>query len=179
MSLQAKKEGILRIIGMILIIISFPITIWFDFHAIPNVLTYIFEILTIILWLFIVLCFKLEVEAIIGNMERIFMPLLIYSIIMITSGATVTVDLVQSVSFIFIVVSSVMCLLCWHFSLSIYKREKKAYIGTGITFIIFTLLFRMQVLLMLIPLILFIAGFSLIILAEYTMKKKGMLNYIE
>jgi hypothetical protein len=185
MSLQAKKEGLLRLIGTALIIISFFPAIIFDLYVLLNTNSFIFDILTVVLWILIVVCFKLEIDAIVDNVEKIIMPLLIYSLIMITAGAALSRGALASVSFIFLSISNVLFILCWQFSLSIYKKEKLAYLITGFGYIVITLLLRINALTTYlccfagpIPFILFIIGFSLIIVAEYSMKKKGLLNYI-
>lgn len=179
MSLQAKKEGFLRLIGTILIIGGVALSIILDFYVLNKAPTYIFEILTIVLWLFIMVSFKLEIEDIVDNMEKIMMPLLIYSIVVITFGASLSNNSINSIVFIFSTLSSVLSLICWHFSLSIYKKEKKAFLITGIGYIIISLIIRLVIILTLVPFFIFVAGFVLIIYAENSMKKKGLLNYID
>ncbi len=185
MGLQASIERDLRIIGSLLIIISFGITIILDFSILNNIITFIFDILTIMIWFFIVISFKLEVEVIVEKVEKIIMPVLVYTIAMVTAGAASTTNSLFSVAFIFITISNIFCLLCWHFSLSIYKKEKIAFFVTGILYILITLILRLLLIVSPIPLTIFIVsllsfsiGFLLIIYAEYNMKKKGLLNYI-
>ena len=122
MGLQASKERNLRILGSFLIVVGFLVTIFLDFSVLNNIFAFIFDILTILIWLFIVISFKLEVEVIVEHSEKLIMPIIIYSIAMITAGAASSNNNLVAVSFILLIVSNIFCLLSWHFSLSIYKK---------------------------------------------------------
>ena len=178
MGLQASKERNLRILGSFLIVVGFLVTIFLDFSVLNNIFAFIFDILTILIWLFIVISFKLEVEVIVEHSEKLIMPIIIYSIAMITAGAASSNNNLVAVSFILLIVSNIFCLLSWHFSLSIYKKEKKVFLITSIGYIIITIIIRMIILWNLIPFLLFLIGFILIIYSENNMRKKGLLNYI-
>jgi hypothetical protein len=89
------------------------------------------------------------------------------------------------IKFVLIVSSNLLLIICWHFSLSIYKKKKLIFIfsGTGyciITFILWLANFVSYSFLVfiLIPLVLVLIGILLIVVAELSMKKKGLLNYI-
>ncbi len=185
MSIQAKKEGIVRLAGTVILLIGLFPAILFDYYIVNSIIAFYLDVIVTFCWFGVIICFKLEIEQVIDNITQIIMPLCILSLILITFGATLSINVLTPVSFIFLVISNVFLVLCWQFSLSIYKKEKLVYIITGLGYIVITLIFRMSTLLYnpccgggLLPLIIIIIGFTLIILAEYSMKRKGLLNYI-
>ena len=88
-------------------------------------------------------------------------------------------------SFIVITISNLFVISCWHFSFSIYKKEKILFIITGLGYILTTVSFKIYSLntqlglyIGSIPLFCVILGMCIILIAEARMKKKGLLNYI-
>lgn len=93
----------------------------------------------------------------------------------------------HSITFLFLIImiSNFLLLVCWHYSPSIYKREKLLSIIGGISYVlvysflkISTLISLFGLLTGLLPLLLLFLGFVLIFSTELIMKNKGLLNYV-
>ena len=77
MGIEAKKQGLLRILGMFLILIGFVIFLIIDFSILNNLLSYLFLIIIIIPWFLVIIFLKLEIEFIIEK-RRITLLILIF-----------------------------------------------------------------------------------------------------
>jgi hypothetical protein len=87
--------------------------------------------------------------------------------------------------FSMISISEILIIINWHFSLSIFKKEKLIFLISGILYCILTFIFSLSSLILqlglllgIAPLVLVVLGVLTIIIAEILMKKKGLLNYI-
>jgi len=125
---------------------------------------------------------KLEKEFFVDNMPKLFVILICYTVVLIIMGfiinaAESTVLLISGISIILII-------FCWHYALSIYKKEKLIFLLSGVIASILALVFKISILILYIGLfalasmLLIILGIIAVIFAELSMKKKGLLNYV-
>jgi hypothetical protein len=183
MSIQGKKEGIFRLTGTILIIISLAFSMIFNYFILNNSVLYLILILINVPPLILSILLKLELDVITKNsLKFIFTISTIFLSLIIV---TIFFHSILMIKFVLIVSSNLLLIICWHFSLSIYKKKKLIFIfsGTGYCIIIFILWLANFVsysflVFILIPLVLVLIGILLIVVAELSMKKKGLLNYI-
>lgn len=181
MSIRGKKEAFFRIIGSFLILLGFCLSIYFNFLALNNLFLYLASLLIIIPPFLTSIFLKLEQDAVVKNSTKI---LCVQAIVVITLNLIIlaTNSTLLSFRFIFIESSSLLLLSCWHFSLSIYIRNKVVFVISGIgSFALNIILWLNLEYLLIISVILILTlffGLLLIILAELIMKKKGLLNYI-
>lgn len=183
MSIQGKKEGICRLTGTTLIFISLALSIIFNFFILNNLILYLILILINLPPLILSILSKLELDVITKNSLKFLFTIstIVISLIIVT----IFFNSFLKIKFVLIVSSNLLLISCWHFSLSIYKKKKIIFIfsGTGYCILIFILCLANFVLysflvLILFPLLLVLIGIMLIIVAELSMKKKGLLNYI-
>ena len=183
MSIQGKKEGICRLTGTTLIFISLALSIIFNFFILNNLILYLILILINVPPLILSILLKLELDVITKNSLKFLFTIstIVISLIIVT----IFFNSFLMIKFVLIVNSNLLLTICWHFSLSIYKKKKIIFIfsGTGyciLSFIIWLANFVLHSILVLIlfPLVLVLIGIMLIIVAELSMKKKGLLNYI-
>ena len=186
MSILAKKENLLKIIGTVIILFGLLLSLIFDFFLLnSNFPSYIFIIITIIPILSLIMCFKLELNIIRNNPQKFFYISCCYLALMIIIGVILRPNGESILSFIIITISNLFLISCWHFSFSIYKKEKILFIVTGLGYILITVFFKVYSLnaqlglyIGLIPLFCVILGMCIILISEARMKKKGLLNYI-
>ncbi|MHA1724685.1 MAG: hypothetical protein ACTSXH_07560 [Promethearchaeota archaeon] len=185
MSIQAKKEGLLRYLGMGLILLGSILSIIVDTVILVPILHVALFIILTIAWLALIALLKLEVDFIIDNFFKIMLVLGIISVILIIIGSFSTTVVSFRTSFIFIVISNITLLMAWNYSLSIYKRQKLFSIIGIIFYLVITILYRYALVttstLLVVEIlanILVVVGLISIILGEGLMKKKKLLNYI-
>ncbi|MFX1337440.1 MAG: hypothetical protein ACFFDK_02395 [Promethearchaeota archaeon] len=180
-SIKGKKEGLLRVLGMVLILISVLATIIFDFFLL-DLTTYILAIVVFMAWFVLIVLLKLEKDFFVDNASKFFVGLGIFSAIIIIIAWMIGVSAL--LLFIMVIFSDILIIFCWHFALTIFKKKKVVFLIGGIGYCIITALFRvlsfiaLNLILGAAPLLLVILGICLIILAEFRMKKKGLLNYV-
>jgi len=180
-SIKGKKEGLLRVLGMVLILISVLASIIFDFFLL-DLIAYVITIIVLIPWFLLIVVLKLEKDFFVDNMSKLFIGLGIYSAIIIIIGSII--GLSATLLFIVAIISNILIIFCWHFALSIFKKEKIIFLIGGIGYSVLTAMFRvllfieLNLLLGIAPLLLLALGIILIIIAEMRMKKKGLLNYV-
>lgn len=180
-SIKGKKEGLLRVFGMVLILISILASIIFDFFIL-DLTMYILTLIVFIAWFVLIVLLKLEKDFFVDNTSKLFIVLGIFSAVIIIIAIMISVS--ASLLFIIIIISNILIIFCWHFALTIFKKEKLAFLIGGIGYCLLTAIFRillfiaMNLLLGISPLLLVALGIILIIIAEMRMKKKGLLNYV-
>ena len=179
MSLKAKRKTLLRIIGSIFILVGLILSI------IYNLILNMDPIQVIILitpWIFLSTSLKLEFSLAMNNKTMIILLFSIYTV-----GIYVLTIFWNPLNFInlFCIVDLTLALLvCWHFSLSIYRKQKIYFIMGGVIYIIITFFYRIHLgflycLELIIELILVSFGIILILFIEYILYRKGYLNYIQ
>jgi len=184
MSIKGKKEGIYRFLGSILLLISLVLGLLLGFLTLNNLLLSISLILITIPPFVLSILLKLEQDFFVNNAIKFLYLLLIEnivvnSIIFVFYNTSVALTTVITSSFI------ILILICWHFSLSIYKKNKIIFFICGVSYFILQFLILLGSIsvshLFIFNLTLLISvslGLFLIITAELIMKKKGWLNYI-
>jgi hypothetical protein len=183
MSIQGKKEGICRLIGTTLILIGFIFSIPFNYFILNNSLLYLLYILIGIPPFILSIFLKLEQDFIVKNSSKILLIVVTISITLIITAIFFSSFLM--IKFALIVSSNLLLVSCWHFSLSLYKKNKLIFIFSGLGYCIINLflwftnfVLNSLLVVILLPLFLALLGILLIIVAELSMKKKGLLNYI-
>ncbi len=183
MSIQGKKEGICRLTGTTLIFISLALSIIFNFFILNNLILYLILILINVPPLILSILLKLELDVITKNSLKFLFT--ISTIVICLIIVTIFFNSFLMIKFVLIVSSNLLLISCWHFSLSIYKKKKLIFIFSGLGYCIINLIlwfanFILNNLLVviLLPLFLALIGILLIFVAELSMKKKGLLNYI-
>ena len=179
MSLKAKRKTLIRIIGSIFILVGLILSIIYNLllNLIP-----ILVMLIIFPWIFFSTFLKLEFSLFVSNKNRIIIILIIYTI-----GIDLITVMWNSLNFLnlFCISSLILALLvCWHFSLSIYRKEKIYFIVGGLIYIIITISFRMRIeflyyIELIIEIIVVSFGIMMILVIEYLLYRKGYLNYIQ
>lgn len=177
MGIKAKGESLSRIIGMVLILIGLVLSIFLDFLVIINALLIILLILIETLWFIFSLFLKLEKNFFIEHAIKISIILSCFSIVLIILGIVFSTANSTFFLFVFKVISNLLIIICWHFCLSLYKKEKLIFFFSGTGYIIITLIYGITAFAV-IPLMLITLGIVIIIISEILMKKKGLLNYI-
>jgi len=94
------------------------------------------------------------------------------------------INTAESIVFLISGISIILIIFCWHYALSIYKKEKLIFLLSGVissilVFIKISIAILIIILLLAaISIILIILGIIAVIFAELRMKKKGLLNYV-
>ena len=183
MSIKAKKLSLIRLFGAALILISLFSSLFLDFFVLDNWLLFLFIIFFNIPWMILSFGLKFEMNYLRNNLLKISIILGILSIIIAIIG--IIIDLVTSTLFIVVLLSNFLLLICWHYSASIYKKEKVWAIIGGVSYAILTIIFILNILIYmfgiltgLIPILLLSSGIFLILSMELIMKRKGLLNYV-
>ena len=192
MSILGKKEGICRLKGSFLLLLVIFISISFDYFILNNSLLYLLFILICIPPFILSIFLKLEQDFIVKHSTKILaiIATIIISLIIIANF------FISSLMIIFALVfsSNLLLISCWHFSLSLYKKHRLIFIFSGLGYCIinlflwfayfilniftYSMLFYYLLVVILLPLLLALIGILLIFVAELSMKKKGLLNYI-
>jgi len=184
MSIKGKKEGIYRLLGSILLLISFVLALLLEFLTLNNPLLSITLILITVPPFVLSILLKLEQDFFVNNAKNILYLFIIENIVL---NSLIIAFYSASIALNAVITSGsyILLLICWHFSLSIYKRNKIIFFICGFSYFIIqflTLLSSFSVsqsfIINLILIIIVCFGLTLIISAELIMKKKGWLKYI-
>ena len=124
-SIKGKKEGLLRVLGMVLILISVLGSIVFDFFLL-DFTTYILTLVVFIAWFILIVLLKLEKDFFTDNASKFFIALGIFSVVMILIAIMIGVS--ASLLFIVVILSNILIIFCWHFALTIFKKEKLIFL---------------------------------------------------
>ncbi len=179
MSILAKKQGAMRLIGYGLLFLGAVFTLVFDLVLLNSCQLPFVTLSILIPWIFFIFCEKLQKELLMDNYLYWFLFLVIYTFGLFLMGIITCTSQFTLLPFIFLTTSNIMAWICWHISISIYKIRKLIFIISGIYYCVISLIFRIIPLnISILPLILIAGGMVIIIVAELIMKKKGLLNYI-
>lgn len=181
MSIHGKKESFFRLFGSFLILISFILSILFNILAINNLLYYLLVIIIVLPSFLMSVLLKLEQDIFVKNSQK-FLLLLTVIVVVINIIVFFSYNTLLISKFVLIECSDLLLICCWHFSLSLYKRQKLIFILSGLSsFVLNDILWLSLgeigvIIIFLMPTLLL--GLFLIISSELMMKKKGLLNYI-
>lgn len=180
-SIKGKKESLIRVLGMILILLGLFVLLILDYY-IFSIIIYLLVILIFIPWFILIVLLKLEKEFFVDNMPKLIVILLCYTVVLIIMGSII--NTAESIVFLISGISIILIIFCWHYALSIYKKEKLIFLLSGVISSILVFIkisiaiLIIALLLAAISIILIILGIIAVILAELRMKKKGLLNYV-
>ena len=186
-NIKAKKESLMRLLGMVLILFGLLITLVVDYiFVISNVTLYLLILCIVIPWFILIILLKLEIDFFVENTLIFYILLSIYSVVIIGIGFIFSTNIFSTLQFVMLAISDILLIFCWNFALSIYKKEKFIFLLTGIGYFIINPFFRVVEPLVFnfswivnhVPIVIVAFGMLLIIFAELRMKKKGLLNYI-
>ncbi len=184
MSIKGKKEGICRLLGSVLLLISLVLGLLLGLLRLNNLLLSTSLIIISIPPFVLSILLKFEQDFFVNNAKR-FLYLLLIEMIVVNSITFVFYNTSVALTTAITSSSIILLIICWHFSLSIYKKNKIIFFICGVSYILVNipiLLDSVSVshlfIINLILLVIFSLGLLLIISAELTMKKKGWLKYI-
>jgi len=181
MSIRGKKEGCCRLIGSFLLLLSFILSIFFSILALDEAILSLILIFIIIPPFLMSILLKLEQAFVVNNSTKLLILLAILVVVLNSVTLPINSDLLKT-RFVLLESSNLLLISCWHFSLSIYKRDKLIFVISGISsFILNIFLWFILKHLFIINIFLILTlflGLFLITSAELMMKKKGLLNYI-
>ncbi len=184
MSIEAKKQALMRILGSGILFLSAILITLFDIVALGCLSVTVIILATIIPWMVFFILLKLEKEMVVEFFLYFLVFLLIYTSGLVVIGQYTCISYAFTLNFVFIEVSYILIGFTWHYSLSLYKTKKIIFLICGVAYCIVTIIFRTTMFLEafewlgILPLLLTIVGMLLIIIAETMMRKKGFLNYI-
>ena len=184
MSIKGKKEGICRLLGSFLLLISLVLAMLLGFLTLNDLLLSITLILITIPPFVLSILLKLEQDFFVNNAKS-FLYLLLIEIFAVNSITFAFYNTSLALTTLITSSSIILLVICWHFSLSIYKKNKIIFFICGVSyfFVHFPLLLgsitaSYLFVINLILLVIISLGLILIISAELIMKKKGWLKYI-
>jgi len=184
MSIKGKKEGIYRLLGSFLLLISLVLAMLLGFLTLINPFLSITLILITIPPFVLSILLKLEQDFFVNNAKK-FLYLLLIEIIVVISITFAFYNISLALTTVITSSSNILLIICWHFSLSIYKKNKIIFLicGASYFFVHFLILLNSILVsyLFIIDIILLTTisiGLILIMAAELIMKKKGWLNYL-
>ena len=135
MSIQGKKEGIYRIVGSIIILISLILSIIFDYFILNNPLLYLFILLTVVPPFILSILIKLEQDFFVNNSSKLLLFLLLESAIF-SALIFAFIDTFLIVKYAMTTSSTLLLISSWHFSLSLYKKDKFIFVISGFGYFI-------------------------------------------
>jgi hypothetical protein len=185
MKIQIKKIGLIRFAGAFLILVGLFSSIFLDFFILDAWFVSLITIIIEIPWILLSIFIKLEINYFKENLKFISIVLYVFFIIFVIFGLFLSPNISTAIYFILILSSTFLLTACWHFSISIYKKEKIIAILGGIGYGIMSMFCRFIELGLLFgpitsltPVFLVSIGFILIIAIEYYMMRKGLLKYV-
>ncbi len=183
--IKSKAENTIRFSGLFLITTAIPLTIVSDIIQIEYILFLLIYIFSVIPWLCFYVAWKLTVNGVIERSQNIQIALLGYSIILFllpVSFIKIHFSRMDYLAWVFQILKVLSLLVCWNFSISIFKKRKVLFLFFGGLYCVLMVLFLLLSLelrvLSLLSLTLTIIGMCCISLSEYMMFRKGDLKYL-
>ena len=132
MSIHGKKEGIFRILGSFLILLSLILSILFNILAINDLLLYLLFFVVVFPLFLISVLLKLEQDIVVKNSAK-FLFLLVVGIIVINIIIFFYYSKLHIMRFVVTECSDLLLICCWHFSFSIkiFSRISEAILLFG------------------------------------------------
>lgn len=181
MLVHGKKGAFFRILGSFLILMSLILSTLFNILALNNFILYILLMCIILPSFLLSVVIKLEQGFFIKN-TILFLILIATETTIITFVVFFSFRSLVIMKFMLIESSNLLLIICWHFSLSLYRRLKILFALSGISFFVLIVILwigleePIVIILFITPTLL--SGLLFIIITEFRMKKKGLLNYI-
>ncbi|MFW9773790.1 MAG: hypothetical protein ACFFEO_16685, partial [Candidatus Thorarchaeota archaeon] len=131
---KGKKLSLIRLFGAFLILISLLSSLFLDSFILINWFLFLILLSFNLPWLILSISLKFEISFLRNNLLRISIILAIFSTVMAIYGILIS----HSITFLFLIImiSNFLLLVCWHYSPSIYKREKLLSIIGGISYVL-------------------------------------------
>ncbi len=181
MSIKAKGRATVRVIASLMILFGLILSIFLNIILVNDIIRNLIIIVIIIPWFLFSIMLKLELNFFVNNTKKVAIYLTIYSV----SVGFISIILSWSILVIVIIITflNLLLLLCWHFSLSIYKLKKLIFLVSGLGYIIGTFCMNLLIVSTIDDIIVFnifliFLGLILILAIEYHLRKIGYLNYI-
>lgn len=181
MSIKAKGRASLRVFASLVILVGLILSIFLNIMLVNDIIGNLIFIMIIIPWFLFSIVLKIELNFFINNIKKVAIGLTIYSV----SVEFISLILSWSIFATVIIITSLnlLLLLCWHFSLSIYKLKKQIFLVSGLGYIIGTFWMNLLIISTINDVIVFnmifiLLGLILILGIEYNLRKIGYLNYI-
>ncbi len=181
MGIVGKKQSFCRFLGWLIILIGFIFTLIIDSFYLANPL-FIIGLILIILLAFVTLKFPHDL---IKN-HRLLFGVISFTVVMIFNIVIFPFTDSQEyfIKYIPTIIANISLFLTWHYTLSIKKKEKIAYVILFLIYLILSICFKLGLLIgqcniyILIPNLITISGFACNFIAETSMRKKGLMKYI-
>jgi len=138
MSIKGKTESISRFVGSILILISIVLEMCLSILILNNLLINLMLILTTVPPFVVSIFLKLEKDFFVKN-ARVLSYLLLIELIVLNSIIIAYYNIFLVLSAIRLSNSIILLIICWHFSLSIYKKNKIIFFICGTCFVFLNL----------------------------------------
>jgi hypothetical protein len=180
MSIKAKIEGSLRIIGMVLLLVSLVLDLFLPLFLRQNFLINIIKICYILPWVIISFGFKAEKFFFYEKRQILLVSAGLISILCGVSSIFLS-EVEKSLFYLINLIAVFLLIVTWHFSLTIEKRLKIIFLFTGIGYIFLKFIniaFQEACLSSVLLIILVLIAIAIIIMAEWSMIRKDLLNYI-
>ncbi|MHA1255863.1 MAG: hypothetical protein ACTSPS_09735 [Promethearchaeota archaeon] len=87
-SIKGKKESLIRVLGMILILLGLFTSVIFDYFIV-SITIYLLVILIFIPWFILIVLLKLEKEFFVDNMPKLFVIMICYTVVLIIMGSII------------------------------------------------------------------------------------------
>lgn len=184
LKIKAKIKISLRIFGFLLIFLGIIISIILDFIIFNNAIYFLYLLITIPFLIFIILT-KVENDLFNYNEEIYLIIYVIISSFFFIAGVIIINQSETIFLFLISIISNYLFIICWNYSLSIYKKEKILSLINGIGYCLLTSIFKYKIVIQtlnivfnFISIFLLIIGFLIISIIEIIMKKKKMLRWL-
>lgn len=182
--IRGKKFATLRYIGNGILLISFIYMLILDFLIRASPLSIIYEACMIFIWVFYISLLKMETTVVKSRMLISFVSFIGISIIIsliflfYESNAQFCLNILD-------IMPTILLIMAWHYSISIFKKEKIIFILLLLLVLLLSLFNKIWVYISiyggfigLFPYFLILSGMSCILLAEEALKRSGLLNYV-
>ena len=184
MGIIAKREMIIRFTGAIIFLLGLIFTIIIDLYLLENIFSNI-TLLLIVLILFL-FSFSLKLDLTFTRRHFLLNIIVVWSIcLLLLILRSIFIQSHILVIFLLISVSNIIAIICWHFSLSLYKKKKIIFVVGSLIYVLISVLLRIgllqiynKLLVGILPFFLIIIGIICILASERLMIKKGILKYI-
>jgi len=180
--LPGAKFTIMRTVSMLLNLVAIILTLSMAGIGIANknedALMILGPIIGVVLF---GLCIKLEIDAIDEHRPVLLIVSVVIAIVLeVILTAVLVISWTSFGSYYLpLIAATILLVICWHYTLSIYKNEKKRFIVAGIGYIVLDIvLILLFEFLLLIPVIFVAVAMVMTLVAEQKLKEKKLLNYI-